>query len=69
MIFDKYLTYDNKIKLSIIAGAIWIYMRTTDCYILLPRKSIISVLLVSIWIYYNYLHPYRTQYQYVIYYL
>ena len=57
MILDKYLSYDNKIKISILAGAIWIYFRTTQCYISLPRKNIISVLLVSFWIYYNYQEP------------
>ena len=57
MILDQYITYDNKIKLSILAGAIWIYFRTTSCYILLPRRSLLSVLLVSVWIYYNYYEP------------
>ena len=57
MILDKHLKYNEKIKISILAGAIWIYFRTNECYILLPRKSIISVLLVSLWIYYNYYEP------------
>jgi hypothetical protein len=57
MILDKYLNFDLKVKISIIAGAIWIYFRTSECYKLLPRRSIISVLLVSIWVYLNYYEP------------
>jgi len=57
MILDKYLSFDQKVKIAIIAGSIWIYFRTLDCYKLLPRKSIISVILVSIWIYVNYYEP------------
>ena len=51
MILDKYLSFDQKVKIAIVAGSIWIYFRTFECYKLLPRKSIISVILVSLWIY------------------
>ena len=57
MILDKYLSFDQKVKISIIAGSIWIYFRTLECYKLLPRKSIISVILVSLWVYFNYYEP------------
>ena len=57
MILDKYVSFDEKVKISIISGSIWIYFRTFECYKLLPRKSIISISLVSIWIYLNYYEP------------
>ena len=57
MILDEYLSFDMKIIISIISGAIWIYFRTTQCYILLPRRNLFSVIMVSIWIYYNYYEP------------
>ena len=43
MILDQYITYDDKIK-YLFCRTIWIYFRTTSCYILLPR-SLLSVLL------------------------
>ncbi len=57
MLFDKYLTYEQKIYIAIISASIWIYFRTLGCYVALPRKSIISVILVSIWMYCNYYEP------------
>ena len=57
MILDEYLSFDMKIIISIISGSIWIYFRTTQCYILLPRKSVLSAIMVSLWIYYNYYEP------------
>ena len=57
MILDEYLPFNIKIIIAIISGAVWIYFRTTQCYILLPRRSLLSVLMVSIWIYYNYYEP------------
>ena len=32
MLFDKYLTFEQKIYLAIISGSIWIYFRTLGCY-------------------------------------
>ncbi len=57
MLFDKYLTYEHKIYIAIVASAIWIYFRTLGCYLALPRKSFIAVILVSIWMYCNYYEP------------
>ena len=57
MLFDNYLTYDQKVYIAIVAGAIWIYFRTLGCYLALPRKSFISAILVSIWMYFNYYEP------------
>lgn len=57
MIFDKLLTYDQKVIISIVIGMIWIYFRTQDCYKLLPRKEIFPILFVGLWIYLNYYEP------------
>ena len=57
MLFDNYLTYEQKVYIAIVASVIWIYFRTLGCYLALPRKSAISVLLVSIWMYCNYYEP------------
>lgn len=57
MLFDNYLTYEQKVYIAIVASVIWIYFRTLGCYLALPRKSVISALLVSIWMYCNYYEP------------
>ena len=57
MIFDKLISYDKKVLISIIVGMIWIYCRTQDCYRFLPRKKILPVLFVGGWIYLNYYEP------------
>ncbi len=51
MILDKYLNVEEKKMISIISSMIWIYFRTEDCYKLIPRKSISSVILVSLWVF------------------
>lgn len=51
------LTQDEKIFISCIVGAIWIYFREENNYKLLPRKNIFSIILVSGWIYFNYQEP------------
>ena len=57
MLFNKYLTFDDKVKISMLASIIWIYFRTAECYKLIPRKSIVSVFLVTTWVYLNYQEP------------
>ena len=57
MILDKYLTFQQKIYISLIACAIWIYFRTSDCYVMIPRKSLFSVIFIVIWVYINYYEP------------
>lgn len=57
MILDKYLTFQQKIYISLIACAIWIYFRTAECYSMIPRKSLFSVIFVLIWVYINYYEP------------
>lgn len=57
MILDNIISYNQKIFLSMLCGAIWIYFRNIQSYILLPNYSIISIILVTIWIYFNYQDP------------
>ena len=57
MILDKYLSFDQKIYISLVVAAIWIYFRTQSCYALLPRHSLLSVMLVVFWLYANYYEP------------
>ena len=42
MILDNYLSYQQKVIIAMISGAIWIYFRTFDYYALLQRKQILS---------------------------
>ena len=51
MILDKYLSYDNKVIISIICAGFWIYYRTAECYAMLPRNSILPSLFVMGWVY------------------
>lgn len=57
MIFDDYLTFEQKIYISLFASSIWIYFRTLGCYAALPRKSILSVFIICLWMYANYYEP------------
>ena len=57
MILDNYLTYDEKVYISIVCGALWIFFRTSDCYRLIPRLHISPVIFVACWIYLNYYDP------------
>lgn len=57
MILDNFFTYDEKVILSMIFGGIWIYLRTSECYNLIPRKHILPVFFVVGWIYLNYYEP------------
>ena len=57
MLLDKYLTFQQKIAISIICGGLWIYYRTSECYSLIPRKHLLPVVFVCFWIYLNYYEP------------
>ena len=57
MILDNYLTFEQKIYISLLFSAVWIYFRDLGCYRLLPRKSILAVFIVCIWMYCNYYEP------------
>jgi hypothetical protein len=51
MIFDDYLSYNNKVIIAIIFAGLWIYNRTVECYAMIPRKSLFSAIFVMIWVY------------------
>jgi hypothetical protein len=57
MIFDNYLSYKNKVILSVICSGVWIYFRTSECYNLVPRHHIFPVIFVMLWCYLNYIEP------------
>jgi len=58
MFFDKYLKYDQKVFFSIICAGVWIYFRTSNNYIMLPRHQIFPVIYVVVWAYLNYYEPF-----------
>jgi hypothetical protein len=47
----------NKILISMISGGLWIYYRDFNCYELLKRKKMLSVILVVLWIYFYEIEP------------
>lgn len=57
MILDKYLSFHNKVIISIICAGLWIWFRTAECYAMLPRQSLFSVLFIMVWVYVNYYEP------------
>ena len=57
MLLDKYLTFDQKVFISIVCGGLWIFFRTAECYNMIPRLHIFPVIFVTIWIYLNYYEP------------
>jgi hypothetical protein len=57
MLLDNYLSFQNKVIISVIISGFWIYFRTSDCYNLIPRKHIFPVFFVMIWVYLNYYEP------------
>jgi len=57
MLLGKYLTFDQKVFISIVCGGLWIYFRTAECYNMIPRLHLFPVIFVCIWIYLNYYEP------------
>ena len=57
MILDKYISFKNKVILSIICAGLWIYFRTASCYDMIPRNHFFPVLFVMVWTYLNYYEP------------
>ena len=57
MYLSKYLSYNTKVLISVFFAGLWIYFRTTDCYIMLPRMHVFPVIFVMIWAYLNYYEP------------
>jgi hypothetical protein len=57
MIFDKYISYKQKVIIAVICAGLWIYFRTSDCYSMIPRLHIFPVIFVMCWSYINYYEP------------
>ena len=57
MILDKVLSYHSKVMISVICAGLWIYFRTQQCYVMIPRMQIFPVLHVMLWSYLNYYDP------------
>ena len=57
MILDNYLSYKNKVIISVICSGLLIYFRTSDCYKLIPRLHIFPIFFVMTWVYLNYYEP------------
>jgi hypothetical protein len=57
MILDNYLSYNNKVIIAVICSGFWIYLRTSDCYKLIPIYHVFPVLFVMTWTYLNYYEP------------
>jgi hypothetical protein len=57
MLFDNYLSYNEKVIFSTICSGFWIYYRTSDCYKMIPRKHMFPVVFVMFWTYLNYRDP------------
>ena len=47
----KIIGYRIKVMIAVLSAGIWIYFRTPDCYALIKRKSLFSVLFVMFWTY------------------
>ena len=57
MILDNVLSYQIKVYISVICAGLWIYFRTQQCYVMIPRMQIFPVLYVMTWSYLNYYEP------------
>lgn len=50
-------TYKIKVMISVLFAGLWIYFRTDQCYVMIPRGQILPVLYVMLWTYLNYVEP------------
>lgn len=57
MILDKYISFNNKVIISVICAGLWIYFRTAQCYNMIPRAHLLPVFFVMMWSYLNYYEP------------
>jgi hypothetical protein len=57
MILDSVLSYKVKVYISVICAGLWIYFRTQQCYVMIPRMQIFPVIYVMTWSYLNYYEP------------
>ena len=51
MFLDNYLSYNDKVTISLLCVGLWMYYRTAECYAMIPRHSIFSSLFVMGWLY------------------
>ena len=57
MILDKYISFHNKVIISVIISGLWIYFRTAQCYDMIPRNHLFPIFFVMFWNYLNYYEP------------
>ena len=57
MFFDKYISFHNKVIISVVISGLWIYFRTAQCYDMIPRNHLFPVFFVMVWSYLNYFEP------------
>jgi hypothetical protein len=57
MILDEYLSFNEKVGISVVCAGLWIYFRTAECYNMIPRVHVFPVIFVMIWAYLNYYEP------------
>lgn len=57
MILDRYLSFNTKIVIAVIASGIWIFFRTNQCYDMIPNGKLYPLLFVMPWTYINYYEP------------
>ena len=57
MILDNYISFNQKVVISVICSGFWIYFRTAECYNLIPRRHIFPIIFVMIWSCLNYYEP------------
>ena len=43
--------------ISVLCAGLWIYFRTDQCYVMIPRGHLLPVMFVMVWTYLNYLEP------------
>ena len=57
MILDEYISFHDKVMISVLCAGLWIYFRTSDCYAMIPRLHLFPVIFVTSWAYINYFEP------------
>ena len=57
MLLDRWLSFEQKVWISVVSAGLWIYFRTAACYEMIPRHHGFPVLFVMVWAYANYYEP------------
>ena len=45
---DDYINFEQKTYIAMLSSSIWIYFRTKECYSMIPRESLFSVISIFI---------------------